>query len=178
MQCRTVETCRTQATLWRASGLTYFHISFQNLFAVGVVDSMVVVNAFGMAQRLTLKRTDYIARESSWSTVFMNWHPYNDLGYSQSAGYTIVRNDVGTPQFVESCPNGASLTTCPSSKFDLVLGLSATSPLVNASRRGLGPFGTVDLILVTLPPSLAAVVSAIQDLLRQCGCVFNRTSRK
>ncbi|ETV76203.1 hypothetical protein H257_09711 [Aphanomyces astaci] len=70
----------------------------------------------------------------------MNWHPYNDLGYSQSAGYTIVRNDVGNPQFVESCPIGAPLTTCPSSKFDLVLGLSATSPLVNASRRGLGPF--------------------------------------
>ncbi|ETV76202.1 hypothetical protein H257_09710 [Aphanomyces astaci] len=45
----------TAATLWRASGLTYFHISFQNLFAVGVVDSMAVVNLFEMAQRLTLK---------------------------------------------------------------------------------------------------------------------------
>ncbi|KAF0690293.1 Aste57867_18319 [Aphanomyces stellatus] len=151
-----------EVTHWKAKNISHFRLQWLNYWQSGITETMVLENALGMQQTITLKnvpRTD-----ESWTTENLYWMPINDLSFTQSMNLSLIRS--ATNSFVQS----------PSFDFEMLLGL--TDPSGNYDnqtqlfRATVGTFGSVDAYYVAVPPALLALYAAFrQGLYKSPNCI-------
>ncbi|RHY40700.1 hypothetical protein DYB30_006626 [Aphanomyces astaci] len=185
----------TEVAYWNKMGITTFELEYNNLFAWGMDEKIFVQNAFGGNQAISIKNLVYGYRGSLWSTAIMCWGPWNDMNIWGDQGLSLVRNDPDNQRFTPPCsyadytadPAGYACDPCKApwnpepgdclyKDFESYFGFPPL-PGVNMVSANIGPFGSVDLYLVALPPSLKTLVSTFQQLvtvLAQSNDEFNK----
>ncbi|KAF0693159.1 Aste57867_15839 [Aphanomyces stellatus] len=145
-----------EVALWRTHGLVVFQNRMQNLYQEGFRDAIVVTNAFGMRQRITISFLPDVTRpHAAWSSAYATCGLGMDLDSATQAG-------------------GASLIRAAPNYFELVAGMTwddwncgavATTPATAIIRSFLGPLANFDVTLVRAPASLQHLVAAFQTAL-------------
>ncbi|KDO23030.1 hypothetical protein SPRG_11877 [Saprolegnia parasitica CBS 223.65] len=141
-----------EVTYWRQQGVERYDTQWQNYKRIGVMNSYSITNAYGASHPLTLMQLNGAYRVDSQTTYKMYWSLANDLS-------AIMRNSsgIGGRSLLRSSSHFAFLNT--TLQAVLIANGTLTSPLQNGlevvSQR-LGPFGTVDMIYMRVPPLIAS----------------------
>ncbi|KAF0698950.1 Aste57867_10441 [Aphanomyces stellatus] len=136
---------------WEAQQLSYYQNLMQNLYQEGVVDSIEVVNALGMRQRITINSIGYTNRpKAAWSTQYAFSGFWNDFGTAAGLSASLIRS---APNAFESLGYD----------WDFVYDGPAGTPATALIRAHLGPLSVIDTFFVQIPASL---VAAVGDTLR------------
>ncbi|OQR90983.1 hypothetical protein ACHHYP_05092 [Achlya hypogyna] len=135
-----------EAAYWRASGLTTWQSQLQNLFQCGISETISVVSALNLRQAVTISQVPYVMRNFGlWTTVQSFSGTWNIVTQAKNWGATLVRTG---PGFLELQWDNAAATV-----------------VINATRSGLGAYGTIDLIAVAVPASLGRFYETFQTAL-------------
>ncbi|KAF0720790.1 Aste57867_69 [Aphanomyces stellatus] len=152
-----------EVAFWQSKLLDTFILQWQNYKTVGLDNTVVVENAFAAAYPLTLQ-----ARSSTWrlvdqTTLQMYWMLAGDL-------HAVVTNDSGitglslvrqSPAFAFQNISIASVLQHNGSYVPPTA--TWTTDLL---RQAVGPFGSIDVLLVPPPPLLVTIVRAVEGQLR------------
>ncbi|EQC28751.1 hypothetical protein SDRG_13435 [Saprolegnia diclina VS20] len=151
-----------EADVWRRANVTYYDTQWQNFKHIGVSSMYSIVNAYGLVYPLTLQRQNGSYRFSSQSSFKMYWGLANDL-------MAVVDNS--------STINGCSLLRLSSvfaygnNTIASVLAHSAVLSLplsqgFSLLTNVLGPFGSVDMLYISVPKRVLGAVRNLVDLVR------------
>ncbi|RHY01639.1 hypothetical protein DYB36_003715 [Aphanomyces astaci] len=164
-QCNGNVPVADEAAYWRAHNISFFQLGFENYFSVGIVDTVNVVNALGLQQSLTIKQVDAKTRGSGWTTMLMSWGVGNDLAILSSNGHSMIRGDPANLQFSPACTSQAMVDNgeCAHT-IDEMYGYDDSYPVVNVTHACIGPYGSVDLMLMALPIEVSAAVTSWEAL--------------
>ncbi|RHY57773.1 hypothetical protein DYB30_007295 [Aphanomyces astaci] len=182
-------TVDAEVALWEHHGLTRYLLQYSNQKDIGIDETIQVVNAFGAVETITIKRAAQESR-GAWTTYIMTWGPWNEYMLQSS----VVRSDPFHPRFNPPCSYddyvaAPEMYTCypcddqhPLTEDDCSMTsesrlLLPQTPSYHLTRTHIGQFGSIDLFLVPVPPSLtklagsftAAVTALLQsnDAFRQ-----------
>ncbi|KDO22874.1 hypothetical protein SPRG_12011 [Saprolegnia parasitica CBS 223.65] len=153
---------RDEVVYWTSAQISSYDVQWQNYKRVGVLNSYVVVNAYGVAYPLTLQAQTGSFRLAQQTSHKMYWGLGHDLGavaYNASGigGQSLVR---GSSNYAFA--NASTLQSV------MVANGTLAAPLPEAfailTTTALGPFGTIDMTYVSVPSALAAFIA---DLLAQ-----------
>ncbi|KAF0720155.1 Aste57867_510 [Aphanomyces stellatus] len=165
-----------EVAYWLGAGMTKYDAQYTNLFSWGVDETILVTNAFGASQSISIKRVATTQRGALWTTAIMCWGPWNDYILTNIVQTSFVRSDPANHRFSPPCSyteylvSPANYTCDPCNlpwnpipgncqmDYDMVFGLPPT-PGWQMTRTNIGPFGSVDLYFQSLPPSLIALYS-------------------
>ncbi|OQR83188.1 hypothetical protein ACHHYP_14991, partial [Achlya hypogyna] len=86
---------------WRSFNVTHFTLQWQNRWQPGITETIVLENAFGMQQQVTLKAQDQVT--GPWSSQSLYWLPLQDTFSGQLMNRSFIR---GTSRYF-----GANVTT-------------------------------------------------------------------
>ncbi|KAF0698948.1 hypothetical protein As57867_010399, partial [Aphanomyces stellatus] len=137
-----------EKVLWTSHGLSYFQNYMQNLFQEGIQDSIVVVNALGMRQSITINSLPYVNRpKAAWTTQYATAGFWNDLFESTYSGTSLIRS-------------AANAFEMMGNDWDIAYDGPGGTPATSIIRSNLGPLVTIDIFYVQTPPTLLDVVSA------------------
>ncbi|KAF0682798.1 Aste57867_25097 [Aphanomyces stellatus] len=145
-----------EVTFWTSHGIASYRTQWQNFKLLGVIESFVVQNGFGMTYPLTLKKTNATLQLSQETSFKMYWGWMNDLwavGLNGSAPSLLQGQSL-----VRQASNFAFANT--SLEEILLANGTLTAPLTTGQtqlRAILGPFGAVDMLRVAPPPALLAL---------------------
>ncbi|CAK4843950.1 unnamed protein product [Aphanomyces euteiches] len=138
---------------WSRQNLTAWTSQLQNLFQEGFDDSIELVNALGVCQRITITSiADVRHGSSAWTTAWAYAGFWNDLIACQVFNCSVVR---GSPTHIDQ------------------IGLDWDKDIYNgrAETRGsrlirtkLGPYEAIDLRFVQLPTSLLLLYTEFDKL--------------
>ncbi|RHY27345.1 hypothetical protein DYB32_006850 [Aphanomyces invadans] len=142
-----------EVAYWRRHGLEYWRTGMQNLNHDGIDDSIQIQNALGYKQTVRIKKSSTYGRGlGKWTTLFGYCGFWNVMDISQSIGASVILTD-------------------PDSVFNMgiewdvdVLDLPPT-PGVRLVRQHIGPFLSLDMMLVSKPPTLSSVLRTFQTKL-------------
>ncbi|EQC27426.1 hypothetical protein SDRG_14752 [Saprolegnia diclina VS20] len=146
-----------EAAYWQRHGISYFLLQWQNFKDTGLMDDMVIMNAFGVAYHLPLSQRRGVLHLDHQTSHRMYWSLASDL-WALSANHTLI---TGT-SLLRSAPNYAFTNT--SSASLLFQNLTLHAPLRSGLallEATLGPFGAVDMIYVSVPSSLLALFDRV-----------------
>ncbi|KAF0698954.1 Aste57867_10445 [Aphanomyces stellatus] len=142
-----------EVRLWVGHGILSYTTQWQNYKTIGIMETFGIVSAIGFRYPLTLKRSNWTFQFSSETSRKMYWTLAGDLtavgtNASTVAGLSLVRN---SPRFAyrNVTPVAAMLAN-----GTLVAPLDPAYVLLQLE---LGPFGSVDLTRVAVPPQLGAL---------------------
>ncbi|EQC38048.1 hypothetical protein SDRG_04478 [Saprolegnia diclina VS20] len=156
----------TEAAYWRQHGVESYDTQWQNYKRIGVMNSYSITNAYGVSNDLTLMALNGTYRVDRQTTYKMYWSLANDLS-------AILRNTsgIGGRSLLRRSSQFAFLNT--TLQAVLMANGTLTSPLQNGLQvvsQLLGPFGTVDMIYISVPPLvLRFVADAIERLRHALG---------
>ncbi|RHY22934.1 hypothetical protein DYB32_009354, partial [Aphanomyces invadans] len=158
-----------EVAFWQAHGVTTYVCQAQNLYQHGMQDTVTIVNAMNMVQQVKINHAEFLGRGlSQWTTAIASIGPWNDFNLCYHGGCSLVR----------AAPNSLN-NMGYSYDVDVMMGPSRT-PNIDLVRTHVGPFGSMDLFMVPLPPDLVAYFEAFQTTLfhhvRQHGVVENSSS--
>ncbi|KAF0698935.1 Aste57867_10470 [Aphanomyces stellatus] len=147
-------TVPNEVNLWQAHGLQYFQNSFQNFYLEGTQESVTIVNALGMRQRMTVSSFTATNRpKTQWTSAYAYSGLWNDIDACASFQASLVR---AAPNLFEK------VYKLDWESFDFYScgpgGTNATAII----RNSLGPLTTFEVFLVPAPPSLLTLVDAFQ----------------
>ncbi|CAK4375589.1 unnamed protein product [Aphanomyces euteiches] len=163
---RTVQAVETTVTeeidYWRSSNVTEFAADWQNYKMLGIVDTISIQNALGVVYPITNNYTNWTFNLEAQTSFKMFW-PFASLLWAVSTPTTSIYR--------------ASLLRQTGSRFafanrtiESILvenGTLWTSDLTSSAysifRRTIGPFGSVDLKHIAVPPSLAKFMLGFRD---------------
>ncbi|OQR84307.1 hypothetical protein ACHHYP_13562 [Achlya hypogyna] len=132
-----------EVTYWADHGVTTWQTQLQNLFQNGITETISVVSALGRHQAVTINAAPYVMRDFGlWTTVQAYAGMWNIVGQAADSARRLVRN---RPGFVDADWDGLN-----------------PGVAVNATRTAIGPFGSIDLLAVPLPPSLVTLFWTVQ----------------
>ncbi|OQR80833.1 hypothetical protein THRCLA_23438 [Thraustotheca clavata] len=144
-----------EANYWQQSNLTSYTTQWQNYKQIGLVNTYSITNAFGISYPFELQNQFGLFRLNSQTTYKMYWGLANDFGVilqNATSGRSLIR---ASPDFIYTNRSLESIMVCNSilatpfnSKFDSV-------------RSALGPFGSVDMLFVPIPPKVLVLVRNI-----------------
>ncbi|KAF0719127.1 Aste57867_1265 [Aphanomyces stellatus] len=139
-----------EVNYWRSKNIISFETQWQNFKTLGIVESISVQNAFGMAYPITLKKSNYSLHVASQTSLKMYWGFANDLLAVSSNSST-----VGGMSLVRNSRNFAFQNMTLETVF--MQSSSLDSPLgrvLGATRAAIGPFGSIDIKRIACPQSL------------------------
>ncbi|KAF0716883.1 Aste57867_2610 [Aphanomyces stellatus] len=152
-----------ETVLWQHYAIDRFESQWQNFKRIGITNSYSVVNANGMVFPFTLQKLQPSYRIDQQTTFSMYWGLANDLSAlgrndSAVAGLSLIRS---SPRFAFG---NVSVET--------VLQRNGTLPspwtaVMAATKRTLGPFGSVDMRVIPCPIEATAAVRAVYLALRR-----------
>ncbi|EQC28803.1 hypothetical protein SDRG_13484 [Saprolegnia diclina VS20] len=152
-----------EAAYWVAHGIRLFETQWQNYKRIGLLNSYVITNAFGVAYPYTLQSINGTYGRNSATTLKMYWSFANDLLYAMGVNAT---SSNGTSLLRSSA---SFLYTNTSLETTLIQEGVLAWPLDNGLslvRQRLGPFGTIDMHLVACPRSLLDTIRSISVSVR------------
>ncbi|OQR87324.1 hypothetical protein ACHHYP_09135 [Achlya hypogyna] len=153
----------SEVSYWAAAGLTAYDVQWQNYKRLGIDNSYAILNAYGVAYTLTLQSLNGAYRVPRQTSFKMHWGLANDL-----AAIASNTSGIGGRSLVRGSANYAFANT--TMQAVLMANGTLASPLPEAfgilSTIALGPFGTIDMIYVSVPPRLAAFLRNLLDSLR------------
>ncbi|KAF0699377.1 Aste57867_10058 [Aphanomyces stellatus] len=142
-----------ETSLWTSNGLAYFQNIVQNYYEEGMQDTIVIENAMGMRQTITIYRKPHVTRPKSyWTTVNAYCGMWNDLDSCAQSDASLIRS---APNNFEALGNNWDYY------YSGTIGTNATEII----RANLGPLTVIDIFLVPPPSSLLALVSNFKDTL-------------
>ncbi|OQS00784.1 isoamyl acetate-hydrolyzing esterase 1, partial [Achlya hypogyna] len=145
---------------WAALGLTTFELQWQTRWQPGVSETIVVKNALGMQQQLTLKALDQVT--GPWSSQSLFWMPLNDLYNGMIMNRSLIR---GTSRYF-----GANVSTqLPAINLESFRGMAdARGNLVGKAwvfHNFVGTYLSIDCRYKLRPPELVAVYNRFHKVL-------------
>ncbi|EQC26434.1 hypothetical protein SDRG_15715, partial [Saprolegnia diclina VS20] len=154
-----------ELTYWRKFKLDRFELQWQNRWQPGITETILLENAMGLQQLVTVK--NFAQGTGPWTSAQLFSLPLNDLRIAQSLNRSFVR---GSSRYFGSNISSA----LPLVDLEVALGNTAVSgqfakqPAV--FRRVVGPFQNVDSLLLAVPSGLVQAYEAAQtSLLLQLG---------
>ncbi|KAF0694917.1 Aste57867_14223 [Aphanomyces stellatus] len=141
--------------------MTSYTTQWQNYKSLGVVESVSIVSAFGLAYPLTLKASSGASRLALQTSLKMYWGWASDLWVIGANETTSVS---GGGSLIRSSATFAFANTSHESIVLANQSLGAPlDPGLALVRAAVGPFGGIDLVHVPVPPSLAGLYQAFLD---------------
>ncbi|OQR89744.1 hypothetical protein ACHHYP_06085 [Achlya hypogyna] len=146
---------------WRSFNVTHFTLQWQNRWQPGIAETIVLENAFGMQQQVTLKAQDQVT--GPWSSQSLYWLPIQDVFSGQVMNRSFIR---GTSRYF-----GANATTLGLAAINIEAyrGIAdakgALSGVANVFHSTVGPYLSVDMFLVPVPPLIVTVYNQFQQAL-------------
>ncbi|KAF0695744.1 hypothetical protein As57867_013405, partial [Aphanomyces stellatus] len=144
---------------WRAQNITSYMLQWQNRAQGRVSESVVVENALGMQQDITLKNLPLTME--AWTSYTMYWFPLGDFTILKSLNLSLipVAND--------------TVFQLPPVDYEVLLGLQDNDGdyvgQIETLRTSVGPFNSIDSFYVPVPAPLirlyAAYIDALYELL-------------
>ncbi|OQR83109.1 hypothetical protein ACHHYP_15089, partial [Achlya hypogyna] len=134
---------------WMSFDLTIFELQWQSRWQPGISETIVIKNALGMQQHLTLKALDQVT--GPWSSQSLFWMPLNDLYSGMIMNRSFVR---GTSRFF-----GANVSTqLPVVNLESFRGMAdARGNLVGKAwvfHTFVGPYISIDCRYKLCPPKI------------------------
>ncbi|CAK4609799.1 unnamed protein product, partial [Aphanomyces euteiches] len=147
---------------WQSFGVKTYEADWQNYKSIGIVDTIDIQNAFGIVYSLTNKYTNWTLNLAAQTSMKMNWQFASDLWAISSPNTSI---------YGASLIRQAPLFAYANRTIESILvenGTMRSSDLTTVGaysvfRRTIGPFGSVDLKHVPVPPSLTKFTVAARD---------------
>ncbi|CAK4187628.1 unnamed protein product, partial [Aphanomyces euteiches] len=139
-----------EVTFWKEHGISHYSTQWQNFKSLGVIESVDVVNALSVAYPLTLKKSNGTFQLSRQTSYKMYWGLAGDLTSISRNGSTMYHKSL-----VRQASNFAFQNT--TLEIQLMANNSLPTPLtpgLSLLRAMLGPFGSIDMYRVAVPPSL------------------------
>ncbi|OQR86107.1 hypothetical protein ACHHYP_10987 [Achlya hypogyna] len=155
-------TVEQELAYWKTFGFDRFQLQWQNRWQAAITETIVVRNALGMQQLVTLKDRSRGAGPYTSQTLF--WIPLNDLWNCQEVNRSLIR---GTSRYY-----GDNMSaTLPAIDFEVTNGnTNVTGYFVNQPRLfrdHIGPFLSVDCFHLAPPPAMAMAYAIFQRALFQ-----------
>ncbi|OQR89657.1 hypothetical protein ACHHYP_06143 [Achlya hypogyna] len=145
-----------EVAYWHASGLSYWQTQVTNYYQQGIQESIVIINALGHAQSVTIGQVAFTQRPlSEWTLAYAYNGFWNDLWQCQFNNYGLVRHS--------SNATDAAMATWEST----VYGIVGNATVVDLVHSHLGIFGSIDVELVTAPEAVTALFTAFQTRMGQ-----------
>ncbi|KAG9398778.1 hypothetical protein AC1031_014096 [Aphanomyces cochlioides] len=72
----------SEVAYWQRAGIRRYVPQYTNGITLGLRETLVVRNAFGAVQTISLKRMQYYHRGYFWTTMWMYWGPWGDISYA------------------------------------------------------------------------------------------------
>ncbi|KDO34467.1 hypothetical protein SPRG_00531 [Saprolegnia parasitica CBS 223.65] len=139
-----------EVRLWTTYAIASFTLQWQNYKRLGLFDAFDVETAFGFRYAITLKQT-----VGSWA-----WKDQTSLKMYWSFGADLDAVRANSPHF--AYVNGSSLEDVMSQNGTLTPPFSLGFGLV---RAHIGPFGSIDVLHVPVPPALLRLQQLFTRLL-------------
>ncbi|KAF0688112.1 Aste57867_20241 [Aphanomyces stellatus] len=140
-----------EVSYWQTHGISYYTTHWQTFKLLGVVEHILIQNAFGIAYAMTLKRMSTTMQLAAQTTYKMYWGLANDL-------LTIGANDssIAALSLIRHSHQYAFENTSLENIFiETHVLASPLSPGLALVRATLGPFGTLDIKRTRVPTPLA-----------------------
>ncbi|OQR97533.1 hypothetical protein ACHHYP_10726 [Achlya hypogyna] len=154
-----------EVSRWEAAGMRRWQTQVNNYYEVGLTSGIVVLNALGLSETLTIHQ---VARNfrglALWTMVSSYNGIWNDLWECQTLGCSLIR---GANAFSDQV------------KLDwlnLEYGVTVNTPLLQLIDATMGPIGSIDITFVATPASLEAFADDYQRLVVG-GLVSNAAQR-
>ncbi|KDO29409.1 hypothetical protein SPRG_05946 [Saprolegnia parasitica CBS 223.65] len=151
-----------EVTYWQDHGITYYDTQWQNYKQLGMLNSYSIVNCYDATYPLTLQAQNGSYRFSSQTSWKMYWALANDLS-------AVMRNESGLHglSLLRSSARygfaNQSMEAVLMQSGELTAPFTAGFALVSDV---LGPFGSVDMIYVSVPRLLQETFADLLDALR------------
>ncbi|RHZ03760.1 hypothetical protein DYB31_009512 [Aphanomyces astaci] len=138
-----------EVAVWHTHNISTFDTDWQNYKSIGIIDTYNIQNAFGFSYPMTLKHTNGTFQLNAQTSMKMYWAFASDLWAvtdpsTFNFGKSLVRQ-MGQFAFanvsMEQVKSGAFATFCDT----------------------IGPFGSVDVKHVAVPPSVVRFVLHVKD---------------
>ncbi|RQM21686.1 hypothetical protein B5M09_008198 [Aphanomyces astaci] len=152
LQTHEVAPVAVEIATWRDAGLTKWIVQVNNANDQGLLETITVVNALGITSTITIGRVPIRARGgAAWTTANAYFGIWNDLAIcSTYFGCSLVR---GASNHFEAMGLDWDAD---------VVAEEVPSPTTLLVRRYIGPFGSLDLRFVAVPPVLLNLVAEFQ----------------
>ncbi|KDO35151.1 hypothetical protein SPRG_01218 [Saprolegnia parasitica CBS 223.65] len=140
---------------WREFHLSYWQTQVTNYYQQGLQDSILIVNALGHEQRVTIAQIPFVQRPLSQWTFSSGYNGFwNDLWQCEYSNCSLVRGILPVLDNWESINYGIN---------------DNSSVLISLVHGHIGLFGNLDVTLVEIPAALATFFlamasSAVGDL--------------
>ncbi|KDO34471.1 hypothetical protein SPRG_00535 [Saprolegnia parasitica CBS 223.65] len=128
-----------EVAYWTTHRLRRFALQWHNLWQGGMTETVVIANALGMEQSLSIKNLPIVSRDYMWTSLNCYWALFNDLWAAGVQGVSLVRVNASQVDF--EAVQGADPTTLP----------------VALLHTHIGPLLSIDMRYVALPHSLATL---------------------
>ncbi|OQR84940.1 hypothetical protein ACHHYP_12556 [Achlya hypogyna] len=159
-QARNSTSVMDEISYWRSFNMDHFQLQWQNRWQSGITESIVLENALGMQQIVTLKSLSQVT--GPWTSMNFFWISLNDIWNGQELNRSIVR---GTTTFLGSNVS----VSMPAIDLESYNGCeNGNGTYLNQTavvRDVLGPFFSIDCFYVAPPTALAQAVTAVQQAL-------------
>ncbi|OQR82337.1 hypothetical protein ACHHYP_16202, partial [Achlya hypogyna] len=138
-------TVATELEYWRTFNFSYFAVQWHNRWQAGITETLLLENAFGMQQLITLKALDQVT--GPWSSQTMYWTPIQDIYNAMLMNRSFIR---GTSRYF-----GAN-NTALAIDLETYRGIKVQSGVANLFHNAVGPFVSVDCRWLPPPEDLVA----------------------
>ncbi|KAF0683248.1 Aste57867_24680 [Aphanomyces stellatus] len=141
---------------WRTKGVQTWKLQLQNVRDVQASESMTIINALGLHQRIQIPNTNtpLVHRGlNAWTTSDTYAGIWNDLLWGQLGNFGLILNSN-----TSAVAQGLSWDTDEDMGYDV-------TPILTLVRLAIVQFGSIDVWLVPPPPPLVDLVVAFQDAL-------------
>ncbi|KAF0719089.1 hypothetical protein As57867_001285, partial [Aphanomyces stellatus] len=135
--------------------VTRYVLQYQNDYYNGLAEVMELENTLGLRHLVPLKAISKVW--GPWTTLIVYWNFRNDLHILDSFNVSLVR---GSANFVGNNNYAISQGMDMSAMYGICDPNGHYEAQANLFYTQIGPFGSVDAIYVTLPPSLNALYDA------------------
>ncbi|KAF0698923.1 Aste57867_10487 [Aphanomyces stellatus] len=151
-----------EVAYWVQVGITSFIVQWQNFKTLGLINTYMIENTFGVQYPMTLTRTNGSFRLASQTSFKMYWSLACDL-WAVSANSTLMAQ----MSLIRNSSNYAFANQ--SMMAVLVQNTTLTLPLGQAFtlvQSELGPFGSIDMFNIPCPASVKTLMTTSMDIIR------------
>ncbi|OQR91499.1 hypothetical protein ACHHYP_04659, partial [Achlya hypogyna] len=140
-------TVASEVAYWTTKGINCYQLQFSNDVQIGLLESIAIVNVFEQTQVLTMSNVPFTQRGTYWTTFYAMWGFNSDLWAASVLNSSLVRSATNF------YGNG-------NTSIEALVSLYPFTPSSIVIHNLLGPFPSIDLVLVAPPVSLVATVIA------------------
>ncbi|OQR81364.1 hypothetical protein THRCLA_11799 [Thraustotheca clavata] len=149
-----------EISYWKSFHIAYYQLQWANKRGPGITESLLIQNAFGIQQQVTLKNMPLLT--GTWSSEVLYWRFLNDIFVLQTYNRSMVRQSANFFALNIS-------TSKPPVSFEVYQGI-CSSPDACTGQSALihyqiGPFLSIDTYYLGVPSDLINIYSTFQNML-------------